>query len=623
MTELLTAAQMREIERAAIESGEVTGLELMERAGRGAVEAILAQWPELAEGERRAVVLCGPGNNGGDGFVVARLLRERGWAVEVFLHGDPGRLPPDARANWERWEQMGGVAGLGELIPKGKTTDLYIDALFGTGLTRKVESDALDRVAAEIGDRRDGPPYLVSLDIVSGLDADSGRPIGSAHSMAHAHLTVAFHSAKRGHYLDKGAISSGCLRAVDIGLGGTAERCGEASLRPEGSRTRLSTRRAPHARAPGDSVALVSHPVAPPHRLMKGQGHKYGHGHALILSGGVGRGGAARMAGRGALRIGAGLVTLACPPAAVIENAARLDAIMLRPVRDGEAFAALLEDGRLNALCLGPGLGTGEREAALVRVALGGPPQDPGAPGPTPGRDRPGAPRDAGDEGRAPHAEARGPASEAGVASGAGPGGTVPDAASPGGAAGTTGRPAAGAHLRSGSGAHRSRAVVLDGDALTILARDPDLFALLHDRCVLTPHGGEFARLFPDIAGRLDAPAETGPAYSKVDAAREAAARAGCVVVFKGPDTVIADPDGRAAINSAHYERSVPWLATAGAGDVLAGFVAGLLARGFAPMRAAEAAAWLHVECALEFGPGLIAEDLPEQLPAVLRRLGA
>jgi hydroxyethylthiazole kinase-like uncharacterized protein yjeF len=165
--------------------------------------------------------------------------------------------------------------------------------------------------------------------------------------------------------------------------------------------------------------------------------------------------------------------------------------------------------------------------------------------------------------------------------------------------------------------------VVLDADALTILAREPELMGLLHERCVLTPHAGEFRRLFPDIAARLDAPAETGPAYSKVDAAREAAARAGCVVLLKGPDTVIAHPDGRAAINSAHYERSAPWLATAGAGDVLTGFVAGLLARGLEPMQAAEAAAWLHVECALEFGPGLIAEDLPEQLPAVLRRLGA
>jgi NAD(P)H-hydrate repair Nnr-like enzyme with NAD(P)H-hydrate dehydratase domain len=145
---------------------------------------------------------------------------------------------------------------------------------------------------------------------------------------------------------------------------------------------------------------------------------------------------------------------------------------------------------------------------------------------------------------------------------------------------------------------------------------------MLHERCVLTPHAGEFARLFPDIDERLAAPATRGPAYSKVDAACEAAKRAGCVLLFKGPDTVIADPSGRCSINSAHYDRATPWLATAGAGDVLSGFIAGLLARGLEPMQAAETAAWLHVECARKFGPGLIAEDLPEQLPAVFRDLG-
>ena len=167
-----------------------------------------------------------------------------------------------------------------------------------------------------------------------------------------------------------------------------------------------------------------------------------------------------------------------------------------------------------------------------------------------------------------------------------------------------------------------ARRVVLDADALTALSEVPELFALLHQGCVLTPHGGEFTRLFPDIAAKLEEPAVRGPAYSKVDATREAAARAGCVVLFKGADTVIADPSGRCSINSAAYERSAPWLATAGSGDVLAGFICGLLARGFAPMQAAETAAWLHVECARSFGPGLIAEDLPEELPKVFRALG-
>jgi ADP-dependent NAD(P)H-hydrate dehydratase / NAD(P)H-hydrate epimerase len=185
--------------------------------------------------------------------------------------------------------------------------------------------------------------------------------------------------------------------------------------------------------------------------------------------------------------------------------------------------------------------------------------------------------------------------------------------------------PGLGAETRHGdlvaSVLQARRAALLDADALTLLARDADLFALLHAKVVLTPHAGEFARLFPDIAGRLQQSPVKGPAYSKLDATREAAKRAGCVVLFKGADTVIAAPDGRCSIHAAFYERTTPWLATAGAGDVLAGFITGLLARGFEPLRAAELAAWLHVECARVFGPGLIAEDLAEQLPQVLAGL--
>ncbi len=273
--------------------------------------------------------------------------------------------------------------------------------------------------------------------------------------------------------------------------------------------------------------------------LTKAGAQKYDHGHALIVSGGPGRTGAARMAARGALRIGAGLVTLACPLRALPEAAAQVTAVMLRGLDGPSGLGEILEDTRLNAVCLGPGLGLNQVTAELVRVVL----------------------------------ETR-------------------------------------------------RACVLDADALSRFQRMPEsLFGMLHEACVLTPHGGEFARLFPDIAEKLDAPAETGPAYSKIDATREAAARAGCVVLFKGPDTVVADPEGRCSVNTAAYDRAVPWLATAGAGDVLAGFITGLLARGFSPMRAAETAAWLHVECARSFGPGLIAEDLPEELPKVLASL--
>ncbi len=316
-----------------------------------------------------------------------------------------------------------------------------------------------------------------------------------------------------------------------------------------------------------DVVQLVGPPGA---RVEKHMGsHKYSHGHALILSGPPGHGGAARLAARGALRIGAGLVTVGCPPDALAENAARLDAVMLRVVEDGAALAQVLEDRRINALCLGPGLGLGGREAGLVAAALG---LDRAIPSPE-----------------------SAPSSRQSPAPWEGQGGQ------------------AGSPVRS---------VVLDADALTLIARDAALFGALHGACVLTPHGGEFARLFPDLAERLNAPATRGPAFSKVDATRAAAKRAGCVVLFKGPDTVIAAPDGRAAIHAAVYDRAAPWLATAGAGDVLAGFIAGLLARGFGPFDAACTAAWLHVECARSFGPGLIAEDLPEELPKVFRALG-
>ncbi len=259
-------------------------------------------------------------------------------------------------------------------------------------------------------------------------------------------------------------------------------------------------------------------------------GHKYNHGHALILSGGPGRGGAARLAARAALRIGAGLVTIGCPPAALIENAARLDAVMLSPVADAGELAQLLVDTRINGVGLGPGLGLAAREVRLVDVAL-----------------------------------------------------------------------------------NARRPTVLDADALTLIAQERKLFVALHPDCVLTPHAGEFARLFPDLAAA---------SCSKPEAAQAAAERAGCAILLKGQDTVIAAPNSNPSVHAAKAERAAPWLATAGSGDVLAGFITGLMARGFSPFAAAETAAFLHVEAALDFGPGLVAEDLPDCLPRVFRRFG-
>ena len=270
--------------------------------------------------------------------------------------------------------------------------------------------------------------------------------------------------------------------------------------------------------------------------------HKYDHGHALVLSGGVGRGGAARLAARAALRVGAGLVTLGGPPAALSENAARLDAIMLRALRDGAQLRDMLTDTRITALCLGPGLGLGEGAAELVATAL------------------------------------------------------EPD---------STG----------------ARAIILDADAVTHLAQNPGLQARLHPRCILTPHAGEFARLLPDLAEALrTAPVEDQAARAEI--VQTGAARLNAVLMLKGAVTVIAAPDGTHAVSDARGARAAPWLATAGSGDVLAGLVTGLAARGIAPQQAAFWGALLHVEAARAFGPGLVADDLPDLLPAVLRDLG-
>ena len=508
MTELLTAAQMRALEQAAMAVGAVTGRDLMERAGRGAVDAIFAEWPDLAAAPHRAVVLCGPGNNGGDGFVVARLLHDWGWQVALYLYGDAEKLPPDARANHDRWRALGPVLPFASAPTAADAADLYVDALFGTGLRRPLEGELLDWVSTRAADPQ-ATARTVALDMPSGLCSDSGRALGETAETVRAALTVTFHARKLGQVLSLGPSRCGKTVVAEIGL----------------------------AHAPDVSVArLVEAPDA--RDLSKADGaHKYDSGHALVLSGGAGRTGAARLAARGALRIGAGLVTLGVPPSAQMEVACQVTAIMLTRIADAAALAQALEDRRLAALCLGPGMGT-DRARDLVPVAL-----------------------------RAVHA--------------------------PG--------------------------VVLDADALTAFADSPEtLFGLLHARCVLTPHGGEFARLFPDIAERLTATPDGGPAYSKADATRDAAARAGCVVLLKGADTVIADPEGRCCVNAAIGGAAAPWLATAGAGDVLAGFICGLMARGSGAFDAAAAGTWLHVACARRYGPGLIAEDLPEALPGVL-----
>lgn len=220
MTETLTSAQMRDIEQAAIAGGNVTGPELMDRAGKAVVNAIFKTWPDLLNAPRRAGILAGPGNNGGDGFVIANRLRDYGWDVEVFHFGDIETMPPDARANALAFANSGGV--ISPLIPhEGRDmrfvdppTDVWIDAVFGIGLTRplpEVVTAAFTSIATESADSK-----LVAVDILSGIDADTGDCL--TNLPVTPDTTVTFHAPKLGHVTGEGAQRTGQLIVKDIGL---------------------------------------------------------------------------------------------------------------------------------------------------------------------------------------------------------------------------------------------------------------------------------------------------------------------------------------------------------------------------------------------------------------------
>ncbi|MEI8393091.1 MAG: NAD(P)H-hydrate dehydratase [Rhodospirillaceae bacterium] len=494
---LLTVAEMARADGLAI-AGGMPGITLMENAGAGVARAICMRWTP-----RPTLVLCGPGNNGGDGFVVARLLSEAGWPVRLALLGERAALRGDAALAAARWS--GPVESLAE---SHDGVELVVDALFGAGLSRPLEGDAR-AVLESLAHRR---LAVVAVDVPSGVHGDSGRVLGTALP---ADLTVSFFRKKPGHVLLPGRALCGTLEIVDIGIPDSVlDTVRPAAL--ENSPT--------HWREQWPRPAL--------------DGHKFARGHALISGGGK-MTGAARLAARAALRIGAGLVTVACPLESFAIYAASLTAIMVEPVDGVAGFAALLADARRNAVLLGPGAGVSEELRARVLATLAG------AGG-----------REGGREG----------------------------------------------------GRAAGRAVVLDADALTGFADAPaPLFAALTDRCLLTPHEGEFARLFPVEQNLPD----------KLTRARAAAGRSGAVVLLKGADTVIAAPDGRVVINT----NAPPWLATAGAGDVLAGLALGLIAAGMPVFEAACAAVWFHGAAAAGFGPGLIAEDLPELMPRLMKSL--
>lgn len=484
---VLSAEETRAAEAAAI-SGGTASAALMETAGEKA-----AQIAMRAFSRRPVTVVCGPGNNGGDGFVAARVLSEAGWQVKVALVGERTALRGDARLMADLYEGEAQSFSPDMLAGAG----LILDAIFGTGLVRAVEGEA--KAAIEAINAHPAP--VLSFDLPSGVDADTGAVMGTAVQAAR---TVTFHARKPAHLLFPGRGLSGAVDVVDIGVSD------EASAKA-GSRT------------------FENHPA-----LWGGlfprpgwSGHKYHRGAVMVVSGGPLNTGAARLAAEGALRIGAGVVTMLSPPDAAAVHAAHLTAIMLRMAAGaGDIAAHLAEAGRIPmSVVIGPanGVSPATRDNTL-------------------------------------------------------------------------------AVLKS------KAAAVLDADALTSFSESPDvLFAALRPDDVLTPHTGEFARIFPDAA----------QANGKLAAARTASAKAGCIVVLKGADTVIAAPDGRALINA----NAPPDLATAGAGDVLAGFIAGLRAQGMDGFGAAAAGVWIHGACGQAAGPGLIAEDLPGAVPTVLRSL--
>jgi len=481
---LLSCAEMARADAFAIARG-VSGSQLMEAAGRGVAATVMAR-----HARRPAVVLCGPGNNGGDGFVAARHLRQAGWPVRLALVGERGMLKGDAAWAAGTWDSAVERWSDGLLAER----PLVIDALFGAGLARPIDGEAgaaIDRV-------NETALPVVAVDVPSGLHGDTGEVLGRA---VRAECTVTFFRAKPGHYSVEGLRRCGALRVVDIGIPPSAI----AAVAP---RTWLNA------------------PALWQHLLRRGDiaDHKYARGHFTVL-GGAPATGAARLAALAARRTGAGLVTIAAMGSAMPAFQAAEPGNLIVEADDGVTFANLLADERRNAILIGPGSGVNDRTRDSVRAAL-----------------------------------------------------------------------------------TRRRSVILDADAISAFAAEPDrLFELISGPTLMTPHDGEFRRLFPDLAGKAD----------KLGRVRRAAERSGATILLKGPDTVIAAPDGRAVINV----HASPALATAGSGDVLAGIVGGFLAQGLAPFAAAAAAAWVHGECARQFGrAGLIAEDLAGLLPEAFQQ---
>lgn len=489
--QILTSAEMAIVDRVAAEDARGGSYSLMLQAGAALLRTALASFPDATGAD----ILCGPGNNGGDGYVVARLLVEAGWEVRIWALGTP---KPGTDAGRACEECPISSSALEEFYPSPGA--LVIDALFGAGLSRKLPpsaAEAATRTAA-------ASAAVLAVDLPSGISGDSGADLGGAFR---ATETVTFARLKPGHLLYPGREMCGRLTIADIGIEErhvTAIQC--------------------HAWQ--NSPALWAHRLPRPVADI----HKYRRGHVLVLSGPRRQTGAARLSVTAAARSGAGVVTLGSPRDALDINAAHLTSTMLAEMEETADLSNFLANRQASACVVGPAFGIGDRTREFTAAVL--------------------------------------------------------------------------SHKKA-------MAVILDADALTSFENTPQTLLSMIEQSssatILTPHEGEFRRLFLKIMHET----------SKLDRARHAARQAGAVIVYKGPDTVIAAPDGRAAINV----NGSSWLATAGSGDVLAGLIAGLAGQGMPAFDAACAAVWIHAEAGSRFGPGLIADDLPALVPSILREI--
>jgi len=479
---LLTAEESRNADLAAI-ADSTPGDTLMENAGRAIVDLITQEYKPC-----KIVVVCGTGNNGGDGFVTARMLKEKNWDVTLASVGNIDDIKGDAKAAKDKWNMAGGatLTFKREMLADAA---LVVDAIFGTGLMRDVEAAAKDAIVAI----NDSKLPVVAVDVPSGINTDSGAIMGAAIRAAN---TVTFVRPKPGHVLLPGKAHTGQLHFYDIGISGD-------KVKPK-----------LFLNAP----ALWKHLMPLPNP----DSNKYSRGHTVVVGGGMSSTGASRLSAMAALRCGSGLVSVASSQDALPIYAMTLTAVMTKLADTSAQMAALLEDSRISALLIGPGCGVTEKTRDTTLQIL-----------------------------------------------------------------------------------KTKKACVIDADALSIFQfNTKPLFDAIGGPTVLTPHEGEFERLF----------ATKGV---KTERAKEAAKQSGAVIVLKGNDTVIASPDGRVSINA----NAPVWLATAGSGDVLAGIIAGLMGQGMPAYEAACAGTWIQGEVANRFGPGLIAEDLHATMPGVLKSL--